>query len=61
MTKDPVCGKEVDQRTAKSKVNHQGQEFLFCSDSCRQKFDLNPERYAQRQAPQQQQHGGGAA
>jgi Cu+-exporting ATPase len=66
MTKDPVCGREIEQQTARAKTNHQGRDYLFCSDSCKMQFDQHPERYTQQQksqAPKQQQQrsGGGAA
>jgi YHS domain-containing protein len=63
MTKDPVCGREVEPKTARAKTNHQGRDYVFCSDSCKMQFDQHPERYAQQkaQAPQQQQQRGGAA
>ena len=59
MTRDPVCGMQVDERTAQGKTNYQGREYQFCSQDCKSKFDEHPERYAQQQ--QQQRSGGGAA
>ena len=50
MTKDPVCGMMVDERTAKAKTHHKGREYQFCSEDCKRQFDEHPERYAQSQA-----------
>jgi YHS domain-containing protein len=50
MTKDPVCGMTVDEKNAKAQTQFNGKTYSFCSDECRQKFDKNPEEYAQRVA-----------
>jgi YHS domain-containing protein len=47
MTKDPVCGMTVDDQTP-HRTAHAGQTFLFCSESCKKKFEAEPERYAPR-------------
>ena len=59
--KDPVCGREVNQQTAQAKTIHQGTDYLFCSDACKQKFDQHPERYTHEMGAQQQQQRSGAA
>jgi len=46
MAMDPVCYAEVDEETAKHTVSYQGQEFFFCTASCRKKFEEKPEKYA---------------
>jgi len=37
VTKDPICGMDVDEATALNAEND-GQTFYFCSEYCRQKF-----------------------
>jgi len=40
--KDPICGMDVDIKTAKSKnlvINKDGKEHFFCSESCKGKFE----------------------
>ncbi len=37
MAIDPICGMEVDERTALS-VEHEGKTYYFCNPSCRDKF-----------------------
>lgn len=48
MAKDPVCGMNVEERTAKFKSEHMGKPFYFCSKTCKATFDKNPIRYAAR-------------
>jgi Cu+-exporting ATPase len=48
MSKDPVCGMEVDERDAAGKSRYQGHTYFFCSTDCKEQFDRVPERYAAR-------------
>lgn len=45
MEKDPVCGMDVNPKTAAGKSNYQGKTYYFCSQSCKKAFDSKPERY----------------
>jgi len=45
MQKDPVCGMQIDPKTAAGQSSHQGQTYYFCSAGCKQKFDSNPGQY----------------
>jgi Cu+-exporting ATPase len=42
--KDPVCGMTV-KPTTPHRLEHAGQEHLFCNPRCLEKFRLDPERY----------------
>ena len=42
---DPVCGMTVNDSALKH--NYQGQEYLFCSNYCCEKFKENPQKYLQ--------------
>jgi Cu+-exporting ATPase len=44
MAKDPVCGMTVDEK-APLKSTHEGKNYVFCSGSCKAKFDKNPSQY----------------
>ena len=44
MGKDPVCGMTVDPDSPR-KVEHDGIEYLFCSDHCMEKFTADPGSY----------------
>ncbi len=45
MAKDPVCGMDVDPKTAAGKSDYQGQTYYFCSAGCKKAFDKEPARY----------------
>lgn len=51
MTKDPVCGMAVDEKKAGGTATHQGKTYVFCSESCKTKFQKEPERYAGAEHP----------
>ena len=46
MTKDVVCGMQVDQAKAAGGSEYNGTTFYFCSKGCKTKFDANPAQYA---------------
>jgi YHS domain-containing protein len=50
MTKDPVCGMQIDERQASGNADYQGQTYYFCSPGCQQKFEQNPDQYARKTA-----------
>jgi len=45
MIKDLVCGMAVDRRNPPARAEYQGKEYLFCSVSCKDAFEKEPERY----------------
>jgi len=45
MTKDPICGMNVDEKSAKYKSEYRGATYYFCSPSCKEDFDKNPGKY----------------
>jgi phosphatidylglycerol:prolipoprotein diacylglycerol transferase len=46
MAKDPVCGMDVEEQKAAGTSQYKGTSYFFCSKSCKEKFDRNPEQYA---------------
>ncbi len=46
MVKDPVCGMNVDEKTAALKSEYMGNTYYFCNKSCKAVFDKNPKRFA---------------
>lgn len=43
---DPVCGMQVDPKTAKGgKSQFDGNDYFFCSPKCKTNFDTNPQQY----------------
>jgi len=45
MSKDPVCGMDVNPETAAGKSDYKGQTYYFCSPGCKTSFDKDPEKY----------------
>lgn len=43
--KDPVCGMTVDPSKAVGKSEFHGKTYYFCSKTCKEKFDRNPEPF----------------
>lgn len=56
MVKDPVCGMDVDPKTAEAKSEYKGQTYYFCSKGCKVTFDKNPEKYAGQKSSQHSGH-----
>ncbi|HZS50616.1 MAG TPA: YHS domain-containing protein [Bryobacterales bacterium] len=59
MTKDPVCGMQVDPNKAPATSNYQGKQYAFCGQECKDKFDKNPQQYthaAQREPQEEPAH-----
>ncbi len=46
MTKDPVCGMDVDAKPGATQATHQGKIYYFCGDGCKKTFERDPGRYA---------------
>ena len=44
--RDPVCNMEVDEQSAAGRSQYQGQTYYFCTESCKNEFEQNPEMYA---------------
>jgi P-type Cu+ transporter len=49
--KDPVCGMTVTLATAKHRTSRAGQDYVFCSARCREKFEADPESYLKPAEP----------
>ena len=45
MTRDLVCGTEIDESIAQ-KSTYQGKTYYFCSTGCKARFDSTPKKYA---------------
>lgn len=48
--RDPVCNMEIDEQSAAGRSQYQGQTYYFCTESCKEEFDRNPEQYANQGA-----------
>jgi Cu+-exporting ATPase len=45
MAKDLVCGMEVDEEKATASSLYKDKKYYFCSETCKLKFNENPEKY----------------
>jgi YHS domain-containing protein len=45
MAIDPVCGMEVDEKTAAHNSTYQGKAYYFCAPGCKRAFDQAPQKY----------------
>lgn len=45
MTKDPVCGMNVDETKAGATVVYKGKTYYFCSAGCKTTFEKAPAKY----------------
>ena len=43
--KDPVCGMEIDAKTAAAKATYKGKTYHFCSISEKEQFEKDPAKY----------------
>ena len=43
--KDPVCGMEVDPKSAAGNATYKGKTYYFCSVEDKEQFEKSPEKY----------------
>jgi Cu+-exporting ATPase len=48
MTRDYVCGMDVEESTSTSTIEYADDVYFFCSEQCKLKFEADPERYVSR-------------
>lgn len=58
MAIDPVCGMEVEEKTAAGQSEYKGQTYYFCSLGCKRSFDKDPEKYLERSGGHPDHHSG---
>lgn len=52
LARDPVCGMEAETTGDDVlKTYYEGKFYYFCSDRCKEQFDLDPQRYLEGSAP----------
>jgi L-lactate dehydrogenase len=45
MDRDPVCGMDIDERRAQYSAHYMGENYCFCSENCKTKFERTPQAY----------------
>lgn len=46
--RDVVCGMKVQPRTSEFLSLHEGKEYVFCSQQCKELFDADPSNYGDK-------------
>ncbi len=46
MTKDPVCGMQVDEKKAAATSVYQGTTYYFCAMRCKEAFEKDPGKFS---------------
>ena len=50
--RDPVCGMEVDEKNPPGgSTEYKGKKYYFCTPGCKQRFEKEPEKYAEKEKP----------
>jgi len=45
MAKDPVCGMDVDEKSAAATAEYNGKKYYFCAVGCKKQFEKEPKKY----------------
>jgi YHS domain-containing protein len=45
MAIDPVCGMQVDEKSAAATTEYEDVTYFFCAPGCKNAFDKEPEKY----------------
>jgi len=59
MAIDPVCGMEVDEKSAAATYEYQGETYYFCAPGCKAAFMKEPEKYLDKPAGHGEHEGHG--
>jgi Cu+-exporting ATPase len=51
MAKDPVCGMEVEEKSAAARYDHAGRTYFFCHPYCLEVFKKDPAKYLMAVSP----------
>lgn len=51
MAIDPVCGMQVDEKSAVHTTEHEGKTYYFCTPGCKRSFDKEPHKYLGQSKP----------
>jgi len=50
MAIDPVCGMQVDEKSAAASYEYKGKKYYFCDPGCKDDFIKEPEKYLKNTA-----------
>jgi YHS domain-containing protein len=57
MAIDPVCGMQVDEKSAAATYEYQGKTYYFCAPGCKAAFSKEPEKYLHKSEGHGEQEG----
>ncbi len=57
MSRDPVCGMDVNEKKAAAKSEYKGKTYYFCAQGCKAAFDKEPEKYLGTKPGDLHEHG----
>lgn len=57
MAIDPVCGMQVDEKSAPTTYEYQGKTYYFCAPGCKADFVEDLEKYIEK-TPSHGEHAG---
>lgn len=57
MAIDPVCGMQVDEKSAAATYEYQGKTYYFCAPGCKTSFVKDPEKYLKPSEGHGKHHG----
>jgi YHS domain-containing protein len=59
MAVDPVCGMQVDEKSAAATYDYQGKTYYFCAPGCKAAFAKEPEKYLNKSESHGEHEGHG--
>lgn len=48
MSKDVVCGMEINSEIVKTTAEYKGITYYFCSQHCKEEFEKKPDKYLKK-------------
>lgn len=45
---DPVCEMQIEESDAFGQSEYEGQIYYFCSETCKEQFDVNPKPFTHK-------------
>lgn len=58
MARDPVCGMEIDEKSAAAQYEYKHKIYYFCAQGCKVAFEKDPEKYLKATQGGEGHHGG---
>jgi YHS domain-containing protein len=56
MVQDPVCGMKINENDAAASTEYKRKVYYFCSPSCQDAFEKEPEKYVKNDGGEMKHH-----